>query len=147
MVTIEGLLLHELKIIPGELGNVLHAMKNSDQGFVGFGEAYFSTVNRYAVKGWKKHQRMTLNLIVPVGEIRFVIYDDRPGSKTKGVVDQVILSRHAYRRLTVPPGLWMGFKGIGAPDSMLLNIASIPHDPNEAINLAIDDKTIPFNEW
>jgi dTDP-4-dehydrorhamnose 3,5-epimerase len=147
MVTIDGLLLRDLKIIPGELGNVLHAMKQSDAGFSGFGEAYFSTVNRNAVKGWKRHEVMTLNLIVPVGEIKFVIYDDRAGSRTKGMIDHILLSRHAYRRLTVPPGLWMAFKGIGDPESILLNIANIPHDPKEALNIPIDSPNIPFNDW
>jgi dTDP-4-dehydrorhamnose 3,5-epimerase len=36
-----------------------------------------------------------------------------------------------YVRLTVPPGIWFGFKGLGNKDSMVLNIASVPHDPGE----------------
>jgi dTDP-4-dehydrorhamnose 3,5-epimerase len=144
---IHGLLLHELKIIPGALGSVLHALKVTDEGFVDFGEVYFSTVNRNAVKGWKKHQRMTLNLVVPVGEIQFVIFDDRPESKTKGVIDQLTLSRKNYGRLTVPPGVWVAFKGLGDPDSMLMNLASIPHDPTEAINIPINSEIIPFHDW
>ena len=36
-----------------------------------------------------------------------------------------------YVRLTVPPGIWFGFRGLVAPYSLLLNVADIPHDPTE----------------
>ena len=80
---IEGVSLTPLKIIPGENGGVMHALKVHESSFKGFGEAYFSFVNKGKVKGWKRHTRMTLNLIVPVGKIRFVLFDDRSDSKTK----------------------------------------------------------------
>ena len=55
MGIIKEVVLTPLKIIENPAGNILHAMKASDQGYAGFGEAYFSTVNHSAVKGWKKH--------------------------------------------------------------------------------------------
>ena len=44
------------------------------------------------------------------------------------------LSQENYKRLTVPAGVWMAFKGIGEDLNMLLNLASIEHDPSEAIS-------------
>ena len=79
---IDGVILSPLKIIENPLGNVFHGMKSSDSGYSGFNEAYFSTINYNQVKPWKKHLKMTLNLIVPVGEIRFVLYDERENSKS-----------------------------------------------------------------
>lgn len=142
---IEGVLLTPLKIIPSEKGSVMHAMKGSDVGFSGFGEAYFSTVNVGAVKAWKKHSEMTLNVVVPVGEIRFVIYDDRLESKSYGFIREVVLSQKNYCRLTVPPNVWMGFQGVGMGENMLINLANIPHKPEEAINIDQFDSTIPFS--
>jgi len=130
-VTISGVALTPLSIMDTEGGDVLHAMKSSDPGYSGFGEAYFSTVDPGAVKGWKRHREMTLNLVVPVGIVRFVIFDDRAESSTKGKFGEVTLSRNNYGRLTVPPMLWMGFQGVDEHPSLLLNIASIPHDPDE----------------
>ena len=46
-----------------------------------FKESYFSTVNGDVIKPWKKHNKMTLNLVVPLGEIKFVLFDDRRESK------------------------------------------------------------------
>jgi len=128
---IEGVTFTPLSIIDTEGGDILHAMKIYDPGFSGFGEAYFSIVESGAVKGWKLHREMVLNLIVSVGEISFVIFDDRGESSTKGMFDEFTLSRKNYGRLTIPPMLWFAFQGMDKRDSMLLNIANILHDPNE----------------
>ena len=117
-------------------GNVFHAMKKSSNGYSGFGEAYFSKIKFGSIKGWKRHKNMILNIIVPVGEIKFVIYDDRdPSSKE---FQEFIISCENYCRLTVPPMLWLGFQGLAEEESMLLNIANIEHDPNEVDRLDVD---------
>jgi len=132
---IAGVILTPLDIIDGDLGQVLHAMKQGDPGSGPFGEAYFSTVDYNAVKAWKKHLRMTSNLIVPVGEVKFIIVDDRSGNQSDQKSMEVILSRENYHRLTIPPGLWMGFQGMSRGLNLLLNIADIRHDPSECEGL------------
>ena len=141
---IEGIELTPLKIIPNELGDVLHGMKASETTYRGFGEAYFSTVKKSVVKGWKKHLRMTLNLVVPTGSIRFVAYDDRDESNTCGQFFEVKLSKDNYYRLTSPPGIWLSFEGVGDGLNLLLNLASIEHDPTEVESCALDDITRCF---
>ncbi|MGE6353882.1 hypothetical protein ACQKCJ_08370 [Flavobacterium sp. NPDC079362] len=130
-ITIEGVLLSPLKKIEHPKGDIFHGMKKSDKGFSGFGEAYFSTINHNDTKPWKKHFQMTLNFVVPVGEIRFVIYDDRVGSKTKDHFFDVTLGKNNYQRITIPPGLWVAFNGVGEVYNLLLNLANLEHDPNE----------------
>jgi dTDP-4-dehydrorhamnose 3,5-epimerase len=144
MGAIEGVVLTPLRIIKGESGDVMHALKQPEESFQGFGEAYFSTVHAGAVKGWKKHRMMILNVIVPVGTIKFVLYDDRLGSKSYQAIQEIIISPENYQRITVPPGVWMAFQGLGASESILLNIASIPHDPLEAENLPVQNDIIPY---
>ena len=75
---------------------------------------------------------MTLNLVVPIGEIKFVIYDGREGSKTRDDIFEIVLSPDDYKRLTIPPNLWMGFQGLGEGLNLLLNLANIEHDPDES---------------
>jgi dTDP-4-dehydrorhamnose 3,5-epimerase len=145
MGTIEEVLLTPLRVIHGESGDVKHALKQQEESFRGFGEAYFSTIHPHAIKGWKKHRKMVLNLIVPVGTIKFVLYDARLSSKTYQTIQEIILSPENYQRLTVPPGIWMAFQGWGNSESIVLNIASIQHDPLEADNLPIQNDSIPYN--
>lgn len=144
MDIITGVVLTPLKLIEGHAGNVMHALKQYESSFAGFGEAYFSTVQYNAVKGWKKHKRMVLNIVVPVGAIHFVLYDGRSESNTFRQVQEVILGPQQYQRLTVPPGVWMAFKGMSPGLNVLLNIASIPHTPDEAENLPLENDRIPY---
>jgi dTDP-4-dehydrorhamnose 3,5-epimerase len=117
-------------------GDVMHGIKNKDAGFNGFGEAYFSWIDPGAVKAWKLHERMTLNLIVPVGAVKFVFYIPNHGFRT----DEIGIRN--YARLTVPPKVWFGFQGLTDSPSLVLNIADIPHDPEEAKRQSVED--IPY---
>ena len=126
---IKDVVITKLDVIETLGGSVMHAMKASSAGYSGFGEAYFSQVDQGAIKAWKRHKRMTLNLVVPVGEIRFVLFDDREVSNIQ--FQEVIISKDNYCRLTVPPMVWMGFQGLSDSSAMLLNIADIEHNPDE----------------
>ena len=138
------ILLNPLRIIETEGGDVLHAMKKMDSGYSGFGEAYFSEIKFESVKAWKRHKEMTLNFIVPNGKVRFVLFDDRE-NKT-GRLSSYILCREFHSRLTVPPMVWVGFQGLERDISTILNIADMPHNPEEVDRKNIDE--IEFNwDW
>lgn len=144
MDTIENVILTGLKKIPTPKGMVFHGLKASENSYKGFGEAYFSSVAPNEIKGWKRHSRMTLNLIVIVGEIEFTIYDTRPDSATHGHIQKVSLSRENYNRLTLPPNVWFAFKGILSPENILLDIINEEHCPEEAETLPLETFNIPL---
>lgn len=121
----DGIILTPLTQIFNPKGDIFHAMKKTSDGYEGFGEAYFSTINKDDIKNWRKHTKMILNIVVPIGEIKFVAYDE----KIKKFFS-VKLSQNNYQRLTIKPGLWLAFKGL-ADFNMLLNIANVEHDTNE----------------
>lgn len=123
-----------LRRIPTPGGEVMHALKATDQSFAGFGEAYFSTVDFRAIKGWKAHRKMTMNVVVPYGKIQISVCDD-------AAVQHFVLGpdrSDTYGRLTIPAGLWVAFGGMGLGTNILLNIASIPHDPLEAVTKPLE---------
>lgn len=125
----DGIILTPLNKIYHPKGEILKAIKKSDSTFHEFGEAYFSAINEGDIKGWKKHTKMILNLVVVIGEIEFVIYDDY-----KKEFFNVKISQNNFKRLTVNPGLWMAFRGIGS-QNILFNLSNIEHNPDEAINV------------
>lgn len=139
-VSLNDILITPLARIPTLGGDVLHAMKQSDGGYAGFGEAYFSWVAIGAVKAWKRHTRMTMNVIVPVGQVKFVFRLDGADAFR---VEEIGVDR--YVRITVPPGTWFGFQGLAAPQSLVLNIANIPHEPNEVERHALSDINYGWN--
>ncbi len=143
---IDGVKIISLKQIADERGKVMHMLRDDSEGFAGFGEIYFSCVHPGAIKGWHVHKKMTLNYVVPYGKIKFVLYDDRQGSSTKGEVQEIFLGVDNYCRVTVPPMIWNGFKGIGSETAIVANCASIAHDPDEIDRKDPFDPCIPY-DW
>ena len=126
-MNLDDILVTPLKRLPTDGGDVLHALKNSDPGFNGFGEIYFSLVEQGAVKAWKCHQSMTLNLVVPIGEVRFVFHltNEVHSFRTENI------GVERYVRLTVPPGIWFGFQGKANGMNLLMNLGDMEHDADE----------------
>jgi len=125
--------LTDLKIIPNPKGDLYHVLKASDADYKEFGEAYITTINKNEIKGWKKHKKMTMNLVVPVGNVLFYIK-----SSESNLIKEFNLGEDAYGRLKVGPGYWVAFKGISSGTNLILNVASIEHDPNESESLPLD---------
>jgi len=132
-VSLDDISVTPLKRIAVSGGDVLHVMKHSEDGFAGFGEAYFSQVVSGAVKAWKRHRQMTLNLVVPIGEVHFIFID------STGSIREEKIGDGNYARLTVPPSIWFGFKGVSKSISLLLNIADIEHMPDEVERKELSD--------
>ena len=129
----------QLKQIKNPKGDIFHILKKSENSFNGFGEAYFSFIKHGEIKGWKKHLSMTLNLVVPIGKVKFVIFDE-----ILNAFYEFILSPDNYRRLTIKPGLWFAFQGKGKDTNLVLNIADIEHNQSEVISKGL--KEINY-EW
>ena len=143
---IEGVGIHPLQAIADDRGAVLHMLRADAEHFDRFGEIYFSTVHPGRVKAWQRHRRMTLNYAVPVGQIRFVIFDDREDSATRGRLMELSIGESNYCLVIVPSGLWSGFKGLGDRTALVANCATLPHDPAEIERRAQDTPTIPY-DW
>lgn len=142
-MNISDILVTPLRRIETIGGDVLHGMKQSDPGYAGFGETYFSWVSIGAVKAWKRHTQMTMNVVVPVGKVRFVFRSVNSDDIEEFRVDEI--GEDHYVRLTVPPGIWFGFQGVGSPQSLVMNVASIPHDPNEVERILLSDINYKWN--
>ena len=145
IINIDGIVITDLKKIAHPKGDIFHIIRKGDDGYIDFGELYSSSVNFKEIKAWKKHFIMTCNIVVGYGIVKIVLIDKRKESKTFNKIDEFILSKEDYFRLSIPPGLWYGFEGLSAKN-LILNFADIIHDSEEQIN--IDYKTSKFNyKW
>jgi len=142
---IDGVKVTPLKQIVDERGKVMHMLRSDSEVFQKFGEIYFSCIHPGIVKGWHIHKQMTLNYAVPHGNIKFVLYDSRSDSPTKGELQEFSLGPDNYVLVTVPPMVWNGFKGLGNEMSIVANCATIPHDPEEIERIDPFDPSIPYN--
>lgn len=133
-----GWSLRSLRQFPDARGSVLHMLRATDPHFERFGEIYFSTVLPGAVKAWHLHRSKTVNLAVPIGAVKVVLW------KSGSAPQELRLGRDDYGLLTIHPGVWYGFEGIGAPESLIANCATEPFDPAEGDDLPPDTADIPY---
>lgn len=143
---IEGLTLYPLKIIGDANGSVMHMLKKSSPAFKEFGEIYFSTTNSGLIKKWRLHKVMEQNLVVPVGKLKLVAYDERENSSSKGKVIELTLSKEEYFLTHIPAGVWYSFQAVSPEMAMIANCATIEHDPEEVVYRELGDANIPY-QW
>ena len=140
---IEGVYLAPRRVIPSGQGEVRHVLKNTDPEFsldaLPFGEAYISILFPDLRKDWKLHTGSVSRLAVLVGTIEFVMHDMREASPTFGQFQRVTVGDQQYGLLVIPAGVAATWRNVSEGNTMILNIATMPHDPNES-------KIIPFEE-
>ena len=144
-VVIEGVKITKLKQLVDERGKIMHMIRNDSPIFDKFGEIYFSFTNPQSIKAWHMHKEMTLNYVCIEGKVKFVLYDDREKSKSKGEYENIILSPKKYFLITIPPNIWNGFKGLAKGESIIANCLNLPHNEKEMVRLDINEKRFSYN--
>lgn len=141
----DQIIISPLKRIANPYGDILHIIQLGSPGTSVIQEVYASQVHQEVTKGWKRHLRLTLNIVVITGSIRFYFYDNRnfydPRKST------IVCSPDScHARLTIPPLVWVAFTGL-SHHNMLINSISELHDPQEAENLPLDSfPLVGFND-
>ena len=128
---IQGVVITPLRRIPDERGAIFHMLREDAPHYERFGEIYFSMVYPGAIKAWHIHSEMALNYAVPMGMIKMVLHDDRDGSPTKGETMELHIGEMNYVLVTVPVGVWNGFKGEGTTPALVANCSTIAHRADE----------------
>jgi dTDP-4-dehydrorhamnose 3,5-epimerase len=142
---IEGVTLKKLNQFSDDRGDVLHMLKSSDDNFTKFGEIYFSEILPGKIKAWKYNKMQSQNLAVPIGIVKFIIFDNRSDSNSFGNIAEITLGRHNYSLLHLPAGLWYGFKSKCNYPSLIANCIESPYDANESIKKDYSDDFCPVN--
>jgi len=142
MAQIDGVVFAPRRIIQGAQGEVKHILKSTDPEYgeeVPFGEVYVSTVHVGVTKAWKLHTKSTSRLTVLDGSIKFVLCDKRESSSTFEQIDEIVMDASHYGLLVIPPNIAYGWQNLSEQTSVLLNVSSLPHDPEEAKQIEFGD--------
>ena len=124
------------KVIKLPQGDVLRVLRKNEVKRWNFAEAYFSKIKFGKVKAWKYHLKMIINIVVPKGKVKFVFYSNK---KFKSI----LIGEKNYCRLTIPPKVWFGFKGMSKSESIILSLTNIKHTTKEVMRVKKDK--IKFN--
>ena len=127
MKLIRGIETKVLRVIPDERGRLFEMLRRDDPLFLKFGQVYCTTVNPGVVKGWHYHKKQVDNFVCVSGMIKLVAYDGRAGSPTKGLVNEFFIGTHHPLLVQIPSGVLHGFKGLSAPEAIVINISTEPY--------------------
>ncbi len=145
---IDGVLVKPLRRIVDDRGYVLVILREDDDEFRGFGQAYISACNPGIVKAWHCHERQWDYFCVVTGNAKIGLYDDRDGSPTRGQTVALVIGDLNPALVVIPPLVWHGMTALGNSPAILLNLPTLPYDnenPDELRRPAFDPD-IPF-EW
>ena len=132
--------IHPLKIIETEKGNIRHVLRNNQDGFSGFSEAYISEINPLEIKGWVLHKNKSSNFVVVKGHVKFVFIDSL--NTDKFIVHELSSSEensHLYSRLSVEPNVWFAFQSLHCRVSRILNLSNVLHSETLSIRRELNN--------
>jgi len=125
---IDGVKTKSLTVRPDERGRVMEILRRDEGLFHKFGQVYMTTTYPGVVKAWHKHEKQADNIACVAGMIRMALYDGRPGSPTRGQIDEFYLGVHNPMLVQVPPGVHHGWMGVSQEEAIVINIPTEPYD-------------------
>lgn len=145
---IQGIQIKALKVIADERGRLMEILRRDDECFERFGQMYMTTNYPGVVKAWHFHKIQTDNVCCLKGMIKVALYDAREGSGTKGEINEFFIGEHNPMLVTIPPGVYHGWKCISTEESIVVSAPTEPYNyqqPDE-YRLPLDTNEIPY-DW
>jgi len=128
-VLIEGVQMKPLKVIPDDRGRLMEILRADDVLFERFGQVYVTTAKPGVVKAWHYHKLQADHWVCLIGKARVGLYDPRPDSATRGLVNEFIMTPEEPFLLKIPIFVYHGFKGMAADrETMIMNIPTVPYN-------------------
>ncbi len=145
---IDGVVLRQSVTHPDERGTLTEVFNPawglSDEPLV---YVYQVTIRPGQVKGFVLHRTYSDRLFFSLGTVKVVLYDDREGSPTRGMLNELHFSEHNRTHLVIPPGVWHAMQNIGTSDALFVNCPTKPYnhgDPDKWA-LPLDTDQIPYS--
>lgn len=148
MATIQDIRIKHLKVIQDERGWLMEILRNDDEIFQDFGQVYITTAYPGVVKAWHYHKKQTDNFTCIHGTMKVVLYDNRKDSSTYRTVNEFFIGERSPTLISVPPGIYHGFKAVGIDTAMFLNIPThvYDYDQPDEFRLPPDDPEVGY-DW
>jgi len=145
---IDGVHVKKLRVIPDERGYLMGILRNDDDLFKGFGQAYITVAYPGVVKAWHYHKEQVDTFTVISGMGKFVLYDMRPKSPTKGEINEFFVGEQNPMLIQIPTRVCHGFKAIGQKPAIALNIPDQTYSYEAPDEMRIDPhkNDIPY-DW
>jgi len=120
---IAGVTVKEVAHVPKQGGYLTEIMRAEWLGANTTIDQVFQTVMAPGfVSAWHGHAHTTDRLFVTQGLARIVLYDARPDSATRGLLNEMQFGTIRPALVTIPPQVWHGVQNVSSLPMVLLNI-------------------------
>ena len=142
-----GVVVKEIKAVPTGYGYLIEVFRSDwlvDREPVN--QIFMSNIAVGGVSAWHMHAVTTDRLFVSEGMMRIVLYDNRPDSPTRGLINQFRFGVVRPALVVVPPRVWHGVENSGTNPAVLINAVNLAYqyeDPDHW-RLPQNSPDIPF---
>lgn len=142
---IDGLQSRALDVRSDPRGDLFKLLTRDSPEFRGFSEAYVSKVAPHSIKAWRLHKEVTSNLVLICGEALMVCKKIKGEGEMTQETEQFELDDRNPTLITVPPGVWYGFKA-GSTGGVFVNLIDSLHDDEEVLRQSSNSALLGF-DW
>lgn len=145
---IQGVVAKQLRWICDERGKLMEMVRCDDPFFTKFGQVYVTTCHPGVIKAWHYHQKQTDHQVIIKGMAKVVLYDPRPDSSTRGIINEFFIGEDNPMVITIPTLVIHGLKAYGSEPAYLVNTVTEPYNHKEPDEFRIEpfSKDIPY-DW
>ena len=94
------------------------------------------------IRAWHRHNRGQVDyFMVLKGSLKICAYDDKPGSATRGQLDEVVTSSERLQAVRIPGHYWHGTKTLGDKPSLTVYCVNRVYDAKNP-----DEERRPWND-
>ena len=122
----DGVFAFPRKVIPDERGRVMELLRNDSPEFSKFGQVYMTSIMPGVVKGWHYHKIQTDHVACVSGMIKLVLYEQTGEGQGRPSIFHI--GEHNPVLVTIPPGIWHGWKCISEREAIVVCVASEPYN-------------------
>jgi dTDP-4-dehydrorhamnose 3,5-epimerase len=146
--TIEGVQLIEVRNVIANSGHTTEVLRRDwFGGAVEIDQVFQVTLGPHGISAWHVHMDTTDRLFVNAGHVKIVLFDSRPESPTRGLVNEFRLGERRPGLVIIPPGVWHGVQNLQATESRVLNLVDVAYEYEDPDHwrLPADTAEIPYS--
>jgi dTDP-4-dehydrorhamnose 3,5-epimerase len=143
---IDHVVVKKLNRLVDERGYLMEILRNDDELFETFGQAYVSACFPGMIKAWHCHEVQYDRFCCLQGNLKIGLFDDRKDSPTHGQTQTIVIGVLNPCLVRIPPYVWHGFMAVGDETAVVLNLPTelFNYDKPDELRRAAHDPEIPF---
>jgi dTDP-4-dehydrorhamnose 3,5-epimerase len=108
---------------------------------------YQFTIRPGKIKGWHIHHLHDDRIFISQGQVRVVLYDNRPESSTYGCINEIFRTEHDRTLMVIPAFVFHAHENVGSTDALFVSMPTraYNHASPDVHRLPLDTDQIPYS--